>query len=868
MPLASGALLGPYEILGPIGAGGMGEVYKARDTRLERTVAVKVSKQAFEERFRNEALAIAKLNHPHIAALYDVGPDYLVMEHVEGKPLRGPLPLDEALRLAGQIADALEHAHERGIVHRDLKPSNVLVTKAGVKLLDFGLAKRVEERPTGDESHSTLTEAGSVSGTPRYMAPEQIDGKAADARTDVFAFGLVLYEVVTGRHAFEGKSGARVMAAILEKEPTPLSAVKPGISTALERVIATCLAKDPRERWQSMRELKHALAWAAGSELRPPARSHRSRLIAASLALAALVAAAAGLIYWQIRPRPQPAPVRLRITLPANALGIGEFSVSPDGRRVAFGLAVPDGPPQIYIRSLDALDAAPMPGGRLGSGPFWSPDSREIGFWGSVTGLQKIDVSSGTVRAVCQDCRASGGWVGYGATWGSRGVIVFSDLGRLFRVPAAGGQAESLGALVSGENGRFWPQFLPDGRHYLYLSLGNRPEDQGVYVGALDSDLRRKLVTTGYAAAYAGTGHLLYVKQDSLVAQPFDADRLQLSGDAVPALDEPVARGAGLVAGGAASFSTSTTGVLAWRPELREQQQLTWFDRAGRRLGTIGEPATMFLMDLSPDEKAVAVCRGAYGTARDIWLLDVTTGADRRLTFDAHDDCGATFSPDGKRIAFFSERRGVRELYVKAADGSGDDELLVASDGGGLSPEDWSADGRFVSGNVARPGQSQDLFLVPVSVRGEARLVSFLATPAMERESTLAPNGRYMAYQSNEAAVPSEKGIMNVFVREILASGEPGPGKWQVSQSRGILPRWRPDGRELFFFDPPALMAVDVQIDGAAFGAGAPKPLGVRLVGSRYFVTRDGQRFLFGVPVKPIESIRVLVNWRPSAAGS
>jgi Tol biopolymer transport system component len=615
-----------------------------------------------------------------------------------------------------------------------------------------------------------------------------------------------------------------------------------------------------------MRELKHALDWATGSELRPPPRSGRAGRIVAGLALALLAAAAAGWIYRQSRPRPQPAPVRLRVTLPPNAVGLRDVAVSPDGRRVAFGLAVPDGPPQIYIRALDALDAAPVSATRLGSGPFWSPDSREMGFWTSHTGLMRIDVGSGAVRSVCQDCRSRGGWIGYGATWGSRGVILFSDVGRLFKVLAAGGQAEPLGALVEGESGRFWPQFLPDGRHFIYLSLGTRPQDQGVYVGALDSDLRKKLVTTSYQAAYSGTGHLLYIEQDTLVAQPFDAERLELSGDAVPALDEPVQRRAGLVPGGAASFSTSTDGVLAWLPEPRDEVQLTWFDREGRKLGTIGEPAVMFLMDLSPDEKTVAVCRGSYGTARDIWLVDTATGADRRLTFDPHDDCGATFSPDGKRVVFFSERRGVRELFVKATDGSGDEQPLVASSEGGLSPEDWSADGRFVSGNVARPGQSQDIFVVTTPAAGEARLVSFVATPGMERESTFAPNGRYLAYQSNESTAPGDKGVMNVFVREVLESGMPGPGKWQVSQPRGIMSRWRPDGRELFYFDPPRLMAVDVQIDGATFVAGKPRPLGVQLVGSRYFATRDGQRFLFPVSEKPVEAIRVLVNWRPGGA--
>jgi eukaryotic-like serine/threonine-protein kinase len=862
MSLAPGARLGPYEILAPLGGGGMGDVYKARDTRLDRTVAIKVSKEAYEERFRNEALAVAALNHPHICTLFDVGPDYLVMEHVEGRTLHGPLPVSEALRLALQIADALEHAHRHGIVHRDLKPSNILVTKQGVKILDFGLAKRLPTTRSGG-NEQTLTAEGTILGTPSYMAPEQIEGKPADERSDVFAFGLVLFEMLTGKRAFDGDSAAAVAAAILERVSPKISALQPATPAALDVVVETCLAKDPAERWQSVRELKHALEWAAKTRPASGARVSSRWVGAAALAAGALIIAV-GYARWNDRAKPaKPLPVRLHVALPPNVFA-GSAAVSPDGQRLAFSMALPGNPPQIFLRPLDGLTPTALPGGEGGYVPFWSPDGRQIAFWGLYAGLKKVDLAGGPAQIVCKDCRTGGGPSGdFGASWGASHVIVFSDAGRLYRVPAQGGEPQPLDPLLPGETGRFWPQFLPDGRHYLYLSLASRNEDQGIFVGALDSAVRKRIVGAEHTAAYSPPGYLVYIKDTALVAQPFDAARLELSGEPVPILDEEVARASG-AAGGAAAFSVSANGVLAWRPAVGAELQLTWFDRTGRKVGTIGAPAPQYLMDLSPDEKTVAVCRRGPTPTRDIWLLEVASGAGRRLTFDPHDDCGATFSPDGKRIAFFSDRRGVREIYEKAADGSQEEQLRLPSNDFGLNPEDWSADGRFLSYNASRPGQSHDLFLLPVSKGGAAAPIPFLATPAMETWSTLAPNGRYLAYMSNEAG----PGVSNVYVREIAESAGPGPGKWQISATGGLWPRWRPDGKELFFFQMPLgkLMAVDVREGGPSFAAGVPQPLGVTLResgGSRYEVTRDGHRFLFAAPSTPREPIRVLVNWLP-----
>ena len=494
---APGTRLGPYEIVSPVGAGGMGDVYKARDTRLERTVAVKVAKEAFEERFRNEALAVAALNHPHICTLFDVGPDYLVMEYVEGKALRGPLPVADVLRLAGQIADALEHAHRHGVVHRDLKPSNILLTKSGVKVLDFGLAKRRPIGPVTGESQPTLTEEGAVLGTPRYMAPEQIDGKPADERTDIFAFGLVLYEMLTGQHAFEGKSAASVMAAILEREPAPISALKPTTPPALEQVVLTCLAKDPAERWQSVRELKHALAWAVavgtGPERRRPDLDRRNRLRSGRRRPHPRRGASS-------RDRGEAAPGPLP-DLPSRQGEVRralDMAVSPDGRKIVLEAGF-DEVFQLYVRPLDSLDLTPVPGSEAAFQPFWSPDGRQIGVRLASDALKKVDLSGGPRRR-CADprLRAGSDFSREGATWSREDVIVFSAGGRSSFACRPGAGSPSRSARWSRARARrYWPQFLPDGRHYLYLSLAARPEDQGIYVGSLDSDLRKRIVAIG-----------------------------------------------------------------------------------------------------------------------------------------------------------------------------------------------------------------------------------------------------------------------------------------------------------------------------------------------------------------------------------
>ena len=865
MLLAAGARLGPYEILSSVGAGGVGDVYKARDTRLERTVAVKVAKERFGERFRNEALTVAALNHPHICTLFDVGPDYLVMEFVEGRPLRGPIPPGGALLLAREIADALEHAHRHGVVHRDLKPSNILVTKAGVKVLNFGLARRRAPLSAGAESQPTLTEDGAVLGTPRYMAPEQLDGKPADERTDIFAFGLVLYEMLTGQHAFEAGSAASVMAGILEREPVPISKLKPTTPPALEQVVLTCLAKDPAERWQSVRELRHALAWAARPS--PVARGGgRNGWIAAAVA-AALAVAALTFAVARLPPSAQKAlPVRFEIVLPEKASATSEMAVSPDGRKIVLGITVGESG-FLYVRPLDSTTLTLVPGGG-GFRPFWSPDGRQVASFYKGT-IKKVDLAGGPAQTLCT-------MPGFptGATWSQDGVIVFSAAGKLFRVSARGGEPAPLGPLAEGESARFWPQFLPDGRRYLYVSIAARPEDQGIYVGSIDSDLRKRIVASEYNAAYTPPGYLLFVRDDALMAQAFDATSLELSGEPFSVLEQ-----VGLFKGAEpaphATYSVSANGVLVWRKGLsRDPEQLTWFDRAGKRLGTLGERAKSFSFALSPDEKRVVVCRTDPLTnalnRRDLWILEVAGGTSRRLTFDPTDECNPVWSPDGSRIAFFSDRRGTREIYEEPSNGSGDAELLLAAkdqpgrhDSIGMGTEDWSPDGHFIVYNFVPMGPSHrnDLFLLPMSPGVERKPISLLGTEALEFMGTIAPSGRWIAYLSDES------GTNEIYVRDLSPRGEPGPGKWQISAGGGWGPRWRRDGKELLFTSGSTIMAVAVNPDGPSFQPAAARALfdaPMPHQGSRSFdVTRDGQRFLVNTLVGADEPVRVLVNWLP-----
>jgi serine/threonine protein kinase/Tol biopolymer transport system component len=866
MSLAAGTRLGPYEILSPLGAGGMGEVYRARDTRLNRTVAIKVLPSHFadeptvRQRFEREAHAVSSLNHPHICTLYDIGRqdgvDFLVLELLEGETLaarieKGALPLDQALRYAAQIADALDRAHRQGVVHRDLKPGNIMLTKDGAKLLDFGLAK-MQNQPADDETVTkALTAQGTILGTFQYMAPEQLEGKDADARTDIFAFGAVLYEMVTGRRAFAGKTQASVIAAILAADPPPLSTLQATCPPALEHLVKTCLAKDPEDRRQTIHDVKLELKWIAeggGSQAKPSAPPSKLAWLPWILAAVILLAAAPFVIAYFRRAPEETRAVRSHILAPEKTsfTGIGNLAVSPDGRRLAFVAVGSDGANLVWVRSLDSLSAQSLNGTDGAAYPFWSPDSRFIGFFAD-SKVKKIEASGGPPITLCSSTRnISGG------TWNRDGVIVFSALGGgpLYRVEAAGGEATLLTSLdrSRGETGQTFPSFLPDGRHFLYHSVTGTSAQQGVYVGSLDSKDVKRLVESGSSAEY-GQGNLLFVRNDNLMAQPLDLQRLETAGAAVP-VTEDVAVG---ITTGRAAFSVSGNGVLVYQTGgTRGDMRLTWFDRSGKKAGVLGDRSSYGSVSLSPNGAKAAVNK--TGAQAGVWLFDVARDLPTRLTFDAAFHRYPVWSPDGSRIVFSSSKRnGHFELYEKASSGAGIEQLIVPSDVD-MYATSWSPDGQFILYQTQGEPQ-QKLGLLPIS--GDRKPRVFLQAEVRVRHGQFSPDGRWIAYESPESGKA-----------EVYVAPFPGPGgKRQISTGGGGTPRWRRDGKELFYLAPDRqLMAAEVNGKGGAFEIGAVRPLFRTRAAApalTYDVTADGQRFLVINSVEEEESspLTLVVNW-------
>jgi eukaryotic-like serine/threonine-protein kinase len=900
MLLAEKTRFGPYEIIALLGAGGMGEVYEARDTRLDRTVAIKICTGRFTERFEREARAISSLNHPHICALYDIGREdsveFLVMEYLEGESLearlrRGALPIEEALRIATQIASALDAAHRKGVIHRDLKPGNVMLTRGGAKLLDFGLAKMgrpvssVAIETIGPTQPPPLTVEGTILGTYPYMSPEQLEGKETDARSDIFSFGAMLYEMITGRRSFVGSSSASLIVAVMSTDPPPVSTLQPMATPALDRLVRTCLAKSPDDRWQSARDLTRELEWIteSGSNAGIPApvaakRRNRERMwqLAAGLAAALLVA----LLVWNTaHPRKEPPPaavVHFQIPAPDN-LNFFFYqipAVSPDGERIAFTAAATAlGNQRLFVRPLNAANATeiPLPGAEPNY-PFWSPDGRQIAFvsgGGTRAGtlqraggtLQRVDISGGPPVTICSDCYAV-----FGGTWNRDGVILASNrAGVLYRVSASGGDPKPLRPLVEGETGQFWPEFLPDGKHYLYLSLSNRPNQQGIYVASLDSSERKFIVATNTNASYVQSGQLLFMRGDVLMAQPFDLRNLTLGGEPRPVADHIETGAAASASLPFATFAASPNGVLVWRRVFQTSQSIPqWFDRTGRKLGIVGEPADYSNPALSPDDTKLAIgIRDPQTKTRDIWIFDLLRGTKTRLTFDPADDLDPIWSPDGTRIAFTSDRTGQRNIYWKPADGSGSEELLLGGKEGQENVEDWSRDGKYLMYNF-QPGTGRThLYVLPLS--GDRKPVPFLNTESRTQQGQFSPNGRWVAYRSTES------GRMEVYVQGFTLDSSQARGKWQVSVAGGELPRWRRDGKELFFHFGDTYFAVDAKTDGASFQAGIPKPLfsvptvsSSPVSGAPFVVTRDGQRFvvLAAVDKAGNQPLQVFVNWR------
>ncbi len=845
MPLSPGDRLGPYEILSLIGAGGMGEVYKARDTRLDRIVALKLSKSEFTARFEREARTVGAFNHQNICQLYDVGPNFLVMELIDGVPLKGPLPVEKAVAYAGQILDALDAAHRKGFTHRDLKPANVMVTKEGIKLLDFGLAKRTTLPKHDDTTRAALTVDGQITGTLQYMAPEQLQGKDADARSDIFSFGCVLYEMLSGTHAFSGASAASVIAAILEREPEPLQTTPP-----LDRVIRRCLAKDPGDRFQTARDLKYNLGLAMETPtVVGHAATSRGKLpwIVATAAFA-LIAAAAILYAFHAITAPAPETRLDIVTPPTN--NPASFALSPDGRKIAY-VATSDGASRLWVRSLDSTSAQPLPDTEGALSPFWSPEGRSLGFFADFK-LKRIDLAGGAPQSVVA---VSTPVVAQGA-WSEEGVILYATntSGPLFRVPASGGQAVPATILRNGQSAHRTPRFLPGGRQFLFYATGT---DSAIWLGSLDDGEPRRLTAIASGvdspAEYLAPGWLVREKANVLVAQRLDPGRGQLSGEAITlaqgvGLDQTALRG---------SFSVSPSGLIAWRSG-GGRRQLIWFNRSGQEVGALGAPDNfnLFFPELSPDGKRVAITRGISGT-RDIWMQDGTRAS--RFTFGPADNLFEIWSPEGARVVFDSSRKGVYDFYQKPANGSGSEEVLLQSTENKY-PNSWSSDGRFILYSSAQ--NNGDLMVLPVSSTekpGDRKPFPFLSTPFNEMQGTFSPDGKWVAYQSNES------GRFEIYVRPF-----PGPGgQWQISTGGGTSPRWRADGKELYYLTPDnKLMAAVVVTQGATFNPGTPEALFQTHIQQsvqrqNYDVARDG-RFLIDTELQDTnEPIHLLLNWHP-----
>jgi len=874
MPLAPGTQLGPYEITGPLGSGGMGEVYRARDTRLERSVAIKILPAQFssdpirKQRFEREAKTISSLNHPHICTLHDVGSqdgvDYLVMECLEGETLaerleKSPLPFDQALKYGAQIAEALDKAHRGGVIHRDLKPGNIMLTKSGVKLLDFGLAKPVVPLANGATvtaaaQSSPVTEQGTIIGTFQYMSPEQVEGKELDGRSDIFSLGAVLYEMVTGKRAFEGKTQLSVASAILEREPAPITSIRPLTPLALDHAVKKSLAKPPDERWQSAGDLASELSWitesagqAAGTAFEKALGKTWKRaawLIAGVLVGAAIV----GAVRWPSSkppqetmyfPAPMPFPVR-DIAVAPNGHTIAVIAYLESARRNA-----------LWIYELGSRSARNLPDAEGASFPFWSPDSRSIAFFADGK-LKKVEVSGGPVQTLCDAPSGRGG------TWNKDGVILFtpdaSATVGLYRISASGGTVTPISNPDKnrGELSHRWPMFLPDGTHYLYMAAnfaGQKGVD-AIFVGSLDSNEKRFVAEATANAAYAAPGYILFYRDKALLAQRFDLKHFAITGEARVVLTDlqyqpQIKR---------AVFGVSDTGLLvAQTGGGVALSQLVWFDRKGTQVSAVGKPDVYGNVALAPDGKSVAVSMTDIASQNtDIWTYDLQRGSAKRLTFDPAADQVPIWSPEAARLVFSSNRQSINDLYMKSSDGKHEEKLIVH---GGINnfANDWSRDGKYILYT-----KDTDLWLLTLP---ELKSSLFLKAPSVLRNGQFSPDGKWVAYASNET------GKWEIYV----TSFPEARGKWQVSAGGGEQPRWREDGKELFYLSSDGKLMAAPVTTGANFDASTPVALFQATPRQPvpiydlfvYDVSRDGQRFLINTEVKQAETtpMSIVLNW-------
>ncbi|HEX7076931.1 MAG TPA: protein kinase [Candidatus Eisenbacteria bacterium] len=878
MALAPGSRLGVYEISGPLGAGGMGEVYRARDTRLGREVAIKVLRQHLmaapevSARFEREARVISSLNHPNICTLHDVGHeggmDYLVLELVEGESLadrigRGPLPLADLLRIGTQIADALDKAHRAGIVHRDLKPGNVMLAKSGAKLLDFGLARggALGETPEQAAQSPTmsrpLTAHGTILGTFQYMAPEQLEGRDADPRTDIWAFGCVLYEMATGRRAFQGKSQASLISAIMSHDPEPIPQISPLTPPALERLVKACLAKDPDDRIQTAHDVKLQLQWIAegGSQLgvaAPVAARRRVRergaWVVAAVATTVAIALAATVL-WPKAPR---RAVTFELTPPAQVVQIDLPRISPDGSCLAFNATDSTGVTSIWIRRMSTLQAQRLPGTENATRPFWSPDSRYLAYF-SGGKLYKIDTVGGPPLALCDALTGADG------SWGRRGVILFdgSTTDSIRMVSAAGGVPSGAVRIdrAHGETFASWPQFLPDGRHFLYIAYGQTQETRTLKVASIGSKETKSLGPAASRAEYA-SGHLLYVRAGTLIAQPFDAGAIRFKGDPFP-----VAQGVEFDALGSARFSASLNGTLVYRSgSAGESSRLAWVNRRGEILATLGTPADYDSPALSPDQTQVVVARReSQTTNRSLWIWDLDRDLGTEFVAPGQPNADGTWSPDGKRLAYATTRGDRVDLVVRSIDG-GTDSVLYSSNEWKVA-NSWTSDGRWITFMIRAnaTGGTFDIYAIPLGGGAGGKPIPLVATPAMDVHSAVSPDGTLMAY----VEAGTDRG-------EVYVQAFPTPGaRWRISTEGGRQPSWRGDGREIFYLSrDQRLMSVTVT-PGSPPRFSRPQelfkaPVILRaLTRDVYAPARDGQRFLMLVPARraTVGATTVVLDW-------
>ncbi len=879
MPLAPGHRIGPYEIVAPLGVGGMGEVYRANDTNLGRQVALKVLPPAFANdaermaRFKREAQTLAALNHPNIAAIYGIEGNAIVMELVEGADLKGPLPVDEALKIARQVIDGLEAAHERGIVHRDLKPANIKVTPAGVvKILDFGLAKAIETEPADMGNSPTMslamTSAGMILGTAAYMAPEQARGKQVDRRADIWAFGLVLLEMLTGKQTYSGDTVADTLVAVLSKDP-PLESLPAGTPAAVRRLLTRCLQKDPTRRLPWIGEARFALE-DAGEAPAPVVKRGVPIWAAAVLGGLALVGLAGTVLHVR-EPAPERPVMRFEIPPPGEAgFGGGAFNLSPDGRKLAYMAIGPKKTPVVYVRPLDSTAPAMIAGTEgVRFNVFWSPDSRNLGYMIG-NSLFRVDVNSAATEKLCT---ASGSIVG--GAWSQNGTILYgTNAGGLWKVSQAGGACTQATRSDSsqGELGHMRPMFLPDGDHFIYITRAAGQDKGMIYLASLDSAQRKKLAgparTAGmYSAPQEGSpyGHLIYLREGSLLAQTLDPKTFDPVGEPVQ-LAEHV--GSRLALG---FFSVSRNNILAFRGgKTGSVRLLTWFDREGRSGDRFGPLLAFNALAFSRDGKRLAISGYGEDGNTDVYVVDMARGVPTRFTFNPWMETNPAWSPDGNTIAYSAEDGAVGAanwcIFRKPSNGAGKEELLYKHNTGNrLTVTDWSPDGKHIMFSTLREGSGnssavQELRLLPVSgdKPEDRRPILYLSEPHNLFQGKFSPDGRWVAYVSDES------NTNQVFVQSFPA----GAGKFQVSQGGGVQPSWRADGKELYFIGANGLLyAAEVQTQ-SQFQIGAVKPLfqtSLNFVADsapRYVVTPDGKRILSSsIGDDETAPITVVLNW-------